>query len=554
MSKEKLLVIGAVAAGTKAASKAKRDEPDLEVTVITREEDVSYAGCGLPYFVGGVISERHELVVRNPENFEQDQGIRMLTAHDAIAIDPAARKVTCVDMHTKEEKVVSYDKLVIATGASPSLPKLEGIELKNIHTLRTIKDAEAVRALVDSGEIRQAVVVGAGFIGLEAAENLHLRGIEVTVVEFLPLILPGYDEEMSLNIKNYLQEKGLNILTGTGVSGFVGDTSGKVNGVRIGERVLPADLVVWAGGVKPNVALAVTAGIELGPTGAIAVNKYQETNIPGIYAAGDCTENTNLITGEKVWFAMGSTANKSGRIAGLNVVNARRESIPGVLGTSIVKLFELHAARTGLTEKQALEKGFKAVSAIVPGNDKAHYYPGYREIYTKLIADAKNGKILGAQIIGEGDVAKPIDIIATLISCGGTLEQVSALDLAYAPPFSMAMNTTILTANVLRNKIEGKFKGMNPTELKKAIERDEVVILDVRTEAEYFLSALPDSLNIPEDELMDRKEEIPKGKKIVLACRVGKRAYMILHKLQKMGLENLYIMDGGIDSYPYEKV
>ncbi|MHB8158836.1 MAG: FAD-dependent oxidoreductase, partial [Desulfocucumaceae bacterium] len=475
-----------------------------------------------------------------------------LDAHEAKKIDPQAKIVTYEIKTTGEIKTIAYDKLVLAMGASPVLPKLEGKELKNIHTLRTVPDAEAIRKLVDAGEIKEAVVVGAGFIGLEAAENLQLRGLQVTVVEFAPLILPGYDEEMSLSIKNYLTGKGMNILTGVGVTGFVGDGAGNVSAVKIGEATIQAQLVVWAGGVKPNVAIAKEAGITIGPTGAIAVNEYQETNIPDIYAAGDCTENTNLITQDKVWFAMGSTANKTGRITGLNLVKSRKESLPGVLGTSIVKLFELHAARTGLTEKQALEKGYKAVSVIVPGNDKAHYYPGYREIFTKLIADSTDGKILGVQIIGEGVVDKPVDIIATLISCGGTLEQLSRLDLAYAPPFSMAMSTSILAANVLRNKIEGKFKGMNPTELKKGIDNNEVIVLDVRTEVEHFLKSVPGSINIPEYELEARKDEIPTDKKIVLACRVGKRAYMIVSRMEKLGFKDIYIMDGGIDSYPYE--
>lgn len=554
MEKKRLVIIGGVAAGTKAASKAKRENPDLEVIVITKEKDISYAGCGLPYYVGGVISERHELVVRKPEDFKNDQGIDILNEHEATKIDPAAKTVTYEAKNTGEVKTISYDYLVFAMGASPTLPNLEGKELKNIHTLRTVPDAEAIRKLVDTGEIKEAVVVGAGFIGLEAAENLYLKGIQVTVVEFAPLILPGYDEEMSLNIKNYLIGQGLNIKTGVGVTGFIGDDKGNVSGVKIGEETIPAQLVVWAGGVKPNVKIAKEAGIAIGPTGAIAVNEYQETNIPGIYAAGDCAENTNLITNEKVWFAMGSTANKSGRITGLNIVSGRKESLPGILGTSIVKLFELHAARTGLTEKQALEKGYKAVSVIVPGNDKAHYYPGYREIITKLIADSTDGKILGVQIIGEGQVDKPVDIIAALISCNGTLEQLSRLDLAYAPPFSMAMSTSILAANVLRNKIEGKFKGINPSELKKAIDNNEVTVLDVRTEVEHFLKAVPGSINIPDKELEARKDEIPTDKKIVLACRVGKRAYMMLSRMKKLGFTDLYIMDGGIACYPYELI
>jgi NADPH-dependent 2,4-dienoyl-CoA reductase/sulfur reductase-like enzyme/rhodanese-related sulfurtransferase len=552
VEKKRLIVIGGVAAGTKAASKAKRENPELEVIILTKEKDISYAGCGLPYYVGGIISERKELVVRTAEDFDRDQDITVLTEHEVTKIDPQAKTITYDNKVKAEIKTMAYDSLVLAMGASPVLPKLDGRELANIHTLRTPTDAEAVRKLVDAGKVKDAIVVGAGFIGLEAAENLHHRGVNVTIVEFAPLILPGYDEEMSIYVKNYLIENGVNIRTGVGVSGFVGDETGKVSGVKIGEEELPAQLVIWAGGVKPNVALAKEAGIEIGPTGAIAVNEYQETNIPGIYAAGDCTENTHLITKEKVWFAMGSTANKTGRIAGLNIVKEKADYLPGVLGTSIVKLFDLNAARTGLTEKQAIEKGYKVESVIVPGNDRAHYFPGYRQINTKLIADSTNGRILGAQIIGEGIVDKPIDIIATAISFEGTLEQISRLDLAYAPPFSMAMSSTILAANVLRNKIEGKYKGINPRDLKKAVENNEIEVLDVRTEAEHFLKAIPGSINIPEDELEARKDEIPQNKRVVIACKVGKRAYLSQHRLRKLGCNDLRIMDGGIDCYCYD--
>lgn len=550
MATKRLIVIGGVAAGTKAASKAKREDPDLEVLILTREKDISYAGCGLPYYIGGVIRERKELVVKTPEDFAGELGIQVLTECEVTKIDPLTKTVTYRDK--TREIVIPYDYLVLATGASPVLPKIRGWDLQNIHTLRTVDDAAAIRRLIDAGEVREAVVVGAGFIGLEAAENLHLRGLQVTVVEVASLILPGYDEEISLKIKNYLLEKGLDIRTGVGVTGFKDEGSGKVSKVQIGEEEIPAQLVIWAGGVKPNVALAREAGIEIGPTGAIAVNEYQETNIPRIYAAGDCAETTHLITKEKVWLPMGSTANKTGRIVGLNLAKGRQDCFPGVLGTSIVKLFDLQAARTGLTEKQAVEKGYAVETVIVPGNDRAHYYPGYRQIITKLIADRTNGRLLGAQIIGEGVVDKPIDTIATAISFGGTLDEVSRLDLAYAPPFAMAMNTTIQAANVLRNKITGTYKGINPRELKEALAGNEVTVLDVRTEAEHFLRAIPGSLNIPLHEVEARKDEIPTEKDLVIACRAGKRAYLQQNRLKKIGCKDFAVLDGGIDGYCYE--
>lgn len=554
MSEKRLVVVGGVAAGTKAASKAKREHPDWEVIVFTKDKDVSYAGCGLPYFTGGVIKEREELVVRGPQEFMDEQGIFVLTGRDVTEVNPEAKTVRFKELENGEEHTITYDYLVLATGASPFFPPIEGIKLGNIFPLRTIDHAEAVRTLLEEGTVREAVVVGAGFIGLETAENLALRGIKVTILEMAPLILPGYDEEISLYIKNYLLEKGVQVLTGVKVEGFVGDEENRVRGVKAGEQLIPAQCVIWAGGVRPNVELALKAGLEIGPTRTIAVNQYQETSHPDIYAVGDCTENRNLITGQPAWFALGSTANKTGRNAGLNI--GRREgeaktALPGVLGTSIIKLFELNAARTGLTEEQARELGYHVESVIVPANDRAHYYPGYRQIITKLIADADTKKVLGIQVVGEGVVDKPVDIAATLITCGGTLETMAQLDLAYAPPFSMAIGSNILAAHVLLNKIQGRFKGINPKELQPLLEREEAVAVDVRTEEEYFLRAIPGSLNIPKNQVTARYREIPADKKIVLICKSGKRAYLVYDTFIRLGFTDVCILEGGLDAYPY---
>lgn len=555
MKRERLVVIGGVAAGTKAASKARRENPDWEVIVLTRDKDISYAGCGLPYFLSGVIKERKELVVRGPQEFQDEQDILVLTQREALSIDVAQKTVTFREVVTEQVHTIFYDHLILATGASPVLPPLVGIDLGNIYPLRTIEHAEAIRHLLETGEVQEAVVVGAGFVGLEAAENLALKGIKTTIVEMVPLVLPGYDGEMSQYVRKYLEEKGLNVLTGVKVQGFAGNSVGKVSGVKLEQEVIPAQLVIWAGGVRPNVDLARSLGLKLGPTGAIAVNEYQESSIPDIYAVGDCAENTQLQTGESVWFPMGSTSNKTGRIAGKNIgQETKNDALSGVLGTSVIKLFELHAGRTGLTEEQARAKGYKVVSVIVPANDRAHYYPGYQQIITKLIADQKSGKVLGVQVVGEGIVDKPVDIIATLISLGGTLEQLSRLDLAYAPPFSMAISSTILAAHVLINKIQGKFVGVNPSELGETLAQGHAVVLDVRTEVEHFIKAIPGSLNIPFNELVIRQQEIPRDKKLIVVCKVGKRAYLTLAKLQRLGFTDLAILEGGLEAYPYEVI
>ncbi len=559
MEKQKLVVIGAVAAGTKAASKAKRDNPGLDVKVFTKERYISYAGCGLPYYIGGIIKEKQELLVRSPEDFKKEQGIDIYTEHEVKRIDASSKKVTVENLKNGEISEFSYDKLIIATGASPIVPPLDNINLTNIFTLRSVSDAFAIRELVDSGKVKKAVVVGGGFIGLEAAENLKHRGLDVTIVELVPHILPPFDEEIALYAQNHMESKGVKILTGEKVTGFDG-VDGKVTTVKTSAGDIEADLVILSIGVRANTAIAAEAGIELGVTRAIKVNKYMETNIKDIYAAGDCAENTNLITGKPAWYPMGSTSNKTGRIAGHNAAlqnqeEALKESLEGVLGTTIVRLFDVNAAKTGLSERDAVKEGYEIETVLVPANDRAHYFPGYKEIMTKLIVDKNTHKVLGAQVIGEGVADKPIDTIATAITLGAKVSDLAKLDLAYAPPFSMAMSSTILSANVMLNKLTGRIETVKAQELSSKLEDGSFNVLDVREEAEFFISAIPGAANIPMNELEARVNEIDTSKEtIILVCKVGKRAFLAYLKLKEMGFTNLKILEGGTNAYPYKLV
>lgn len=559
MEKLKLVVIGAVAAGTKAASKAKRDNPDMDVKVFTRERYISYAGCGLPYYIGGVIREKQELLVRSPQDFKNEQGIDIYIEHEVKKINASEKKVTVENLKNGEKSEYSYDKLIIATGASPIVPPLENIDLGNIFTLRSVSDAFAIRELLESGKVKKAVVVGGGFIGLEAAENLKHRGIDVTIVELVPHILPPFDEEIALFAQNHMIDKGVKIMTGQKVTGFEG-TDGKVSTVKTSAGDIEADMVILSIGVRPNTAVAVDAGIELGATKAIKVNKYMETNIKDIYAVGDCAENTNLITGKPAWYPMGSTANKTGRIAGYNAAleigkEDLKESLEGVLGTTIVRLFDVNAAKTGLSERDALKEGFEIESVLVPSNDRAHYFPGYKQIITKLIVDKNTHKVIGAQVIGEGVVDKPIDTIATAITLGARVEDLAKLDLAYAPPFSMAMSSTILTANVVLNKLSGRVETVKASAVPEMLETGRANVLDVREEEEFFISAIPGAANIPMNELENRLDEIDRSKEtMILVCKVGKRAFLSYLKLQELGFTNLKILEGGTCAYPYELV
>jgi NADPH-dependent 2,4-dienoyl-CoA reductase/sulfur reductase-like enzyme/rhodanese-related sulfurtransferase len=555
MEKQKLVVIGAVAAGTKAASKAKRENPDLDVKIFTKEEHISYAGCGLPYYIGGVIKEKSELVVRTPEIFKREQDIDIFTKHEVTKIDVNSKKVFVTNLDTQEQLTYDYDKLVMATGASPIKPPLDNINLKNIFTLRSVSDAFTIRDLVDADKVQKAVVVGGGFIGLEVAENLKHRGVDVTLIELAPHVLPPFDEEIALLAQAHMSDKGVNIITGEKVLGFEGK-DGTISKVKSTAGDFEADIVVLSIGVRPNVKFAVEAGIELGATGAIKVDKYMQTNIKDVFAVGDCAENVNLVTGLAAWYPMGSTSNKTGRIAGHNVVNDQNmDSLEGVLGTTVVKLFDMNAAKTGLSERDARKAGMNIETILVPATDKAHYYPGNKAIITKLIVETSTHKILGAQIIGNGVVDKPIDIIATAMTLNAKLEDLTKLDLAYAPPFSMAMGSTIMAANVMLNKLNGKIDTITAIELQEKLKNNLVNVVDVREEEEHFISAIPGSINIPLNALKRKSGELELDKSkesIVLVCKVGKRAFLGYLDLKQLGFENIKVLEGGINAYPYE--
>jgi NADPH-dependent 2,4-dienoyl-CoA reductase/sulfur reductase-like enzyme/rhodanese-related sulfurtransferase len=552
MYKEKLIVIGAVAAGTKAASKAKRENPNMDVKIFTKEEHISYAGCGLPYYIGGVIKEKNELVVRTPEVFKREQDIDIFIKHEVTKIDINSKKVYVTNLDTQEQLEYEYDKLVMATGASPIKPPLDNISLKNIFTLRSVTDAFEIRDLVDADKVKKAVVVGGGFIGLEVAENLKHRGVDVTLIELAPHVLPPFDEEIALLAQAHMLDKGVNIITSEKVLGFEGKDA--VSKVKSTAGDFDADIVVLSIGVRPNVKLAVDAGIELGVTGAIKVDKYMQTNIKDIFAVGDCAENMNIVTNQPAWYPMGSTSNKTGRIAGHNVVNSENmESLEGVLGTTVVKLFDMNAAKTGLSERDARKAGMSIETILVPATDKAHYYPGNKAIITKLIVEKSTRKILGAQVIGNGVVDKPIDIIATAMTLNAKLEDLTKLDLAYAPPFSMAMGSTIMAANVMLNKLNGKIETITAIELREKLKEKLVNVVDVREEEEYFISAIPGSINIPLNALKRKSGELDKSKEsIVLVCKVGKRAFLGYLDLKQQGFENIKVLEGGINAYPYE--
>ncbi|BBO16568.1 pyridine nucleotide-disulfide oxidoreductase [Candidatus Brocadia pituitae] len=546
-----LLIIGGVAAGMKAAAKARRESPAMRIAVVTDEPYISYAGCGMPYFIGNVIKDSKKLILREPPYFKHMHNIDVFTRHQATAINITSKQVSVRDLEKKSDLTLSYDKLIIATGAQPIIPPLPGISLDNIFTLRTVSDVLRIRACVDSGKVKNAVIVGGGLIGMEMTENLVLRGIKVTVVELLDQILPPLDKDMAMLVQKHVMEKGVGVITSDGVKSFAGNGGDAVTTVITGKQKLPADMVILSIGIKPNTKLAQESGIVTGISQSIKVNERMETNVPDVYAAGDCAESVHLVTGKPAWVPLGSTAAKMGRVAAINATGGN-DTFQGVLGTLIAKVFELNVGKVGLSEREALKEGFEVESAIVPAGDKSHYYPETKDIIIKLIADKTTKKLLGAEIVGEGVVDKRIDIIATALTFGATVDQISKLDLAYAPPYAMSMDAIIVAANVLGNKLSGKTVGILPSRVAERRDRgEEFVVLDVRTEMEYKGGHIKGSKHIPLDKLASRTQELDGSNEIIIYCRAGLRAAHAYRILKNAGFSNVKYMDGSILAWTY---
>ena len=458
----KVLVLGGVAAGTKAAAKLKREDRACEVTVLTKGKDISYAGCGLPYYVGDVIHEKSELIVNTPEKFAALTGARVKVETEAVAVHPDRHVVEARDLRTGETAEYGYDQLVIATGASPFVPSIQGLDLKNVFVMRTPDDAIALRAAVEAGEIRKAVVAGGGFIGLEVAENLAAKGVKTTVIDFAPHVLPNFlDPELSEYVENRMAEAGIMPVTGVALEGVEGD--GKVEKVLTSKRGYKADALVLAIGIRPNTAFLEGSGIEMFK-GTILTDQYLRTNLPDIYAAGDCAMVANRQTGKPAWSPMGSTANIAGRILAKDIVG-KEVAYPGVLGTGVAKLpGGLNAGRTGLTETAARAEGYDVETVVTVVDDKAHYYPGAGSFIIKLTADRATRKLLGVQALGTGAVDKITDIGVTAISLGAAVDQLAAMDFAYAPPFSTAIHPFAHSVNILMNKLDGELESMTPAQ------------------------------------------------------------------------------------------
>jgi NADPH-dependent 2,4-dienoyl-CoA reductase/sulfur reductase-like enzyme/rhodanese-related sulfurtransferase len=560
MSK-KIVVIGGSAAGPKAAAKARRMDEFAEIIMFQKGEDLSMASCGYPYYVGGFFDDRNKLlctptgVVRDPKFYWNAKGIMAKVNTEVTKIDRVNKKIEFIDHSTGQKSEQDYDKLVITTGATANMPPISGTDLEGITTLQSMQDADYLRKIRDEGKVKKAVVIGGGLIGIETLEALNLAGIELTMVELLPQLLTFLDWKMAKIVENYLKTKA-NVITKNGVAAFLGE-EGKLTGVKLQNGTqIPCELAVVAIGVRPNVKLAREAGLKIGELGGILVNEYMQTSDPNIYAAGDCCEIKNIITGKNVLAPYGDLANLEGRVVGQNIINGNKVTFPGTQQTGICKLFDYGIGITGLSESKAKEAGFDYVKVVNASPDKPGFMDG-KLLITKLVAEKKSGKILGAQCLGPGDVSKQLAIWATAIKGGLTVDDMVNADFPYAPPFSLAIDHSIATAHILQNKMNGVFKGISSLELKERMDKGEkFFILDVRGADEYeqIRLGIGETL-IPLGMLRKRLNELPidKNTEIVTYCKISLRGYEAAVMLQAHGYNNVKVMEGGVVAWPFDR-
>jgi NADPH-dependent 2,4-dienoyl-CoA reductase/sulfur reductase-like enzyme/rhodanese-related sulfurtransferase len=536
----KLLIVGGVAGGATAAARARRLSEDAEITILERGPYVSFANCGLPYYISRTIAKRSKLLLQTPEGFDSRYNIKVLVDTEAVEIDRKGKRVRA--RGPEGESWIEYDKLILAQGGNPVVPPVPGADSPNAFKLWTIPDMDRIAKFIDDEKPKSAVVAGGGFIGLEMAEAFRERGLETTVVELLPRLMSVMDPEFGAMIAAKLESQGLKVRTGVGVKA-VHSASHEVE-LSDGSRI-PADIVLFSVGVRPELALVKAAGLVIGPSGGLQVDDHLLTSDPDIYAAGDMVEVLNRVSGKKVRVPLAGPANRQGRIAATNAFGGSMK-YNGAFGTSVVKIFDATAASTGLTESAAREAGFDVGSASIFKDHHATYYPGYKEMALKLVYDRKNGRLLGAQAFGEEGVEKRIDVLATALLGRMTLSDLAELDLSYAPPYSSANDPVNVTAMVALNDLSGYSPLETAAQLKKILAAGgDEIILDVRNRAEYDEGHLADSLNLPLDELRFSLDELPQGKRIHVMDRTGFRGHLALRILKKRGYDQVFNLSGG---------
>jgi NADPH-dependent 2,4-dienoyl-CoA reductase/sulfur reductase-like enzyme/rhodanese-related sulfurtransferase len=541
----KLVIIGGVAGGASAAARARRLSESAEIILLERGPDVSFANCGLPYHIGGEIQDRAKLLVATPEFLRNRMNLDVRTKSQATRIDRAAKTVTVKNLDSGEEYSLPYDKLILAPGAAPIRPPIPGLDLPGIHTLRNLQDTDRIKQAIDNG-IQHAVMVGAGFIGLELVENLVQRGVKTTLVELQDQILPPLDKEMTIPILRRLRERGVDVRLADSAAEFAAASHGLNVRLKSG-ALIPAQLAILGVGVRPENALAVEAGLEIGPRGGIRVDEFMRTGDPDIYAVGDAVETLDFVLGDRAQVPLAGPANRQGRIAADNVFG-RQSTFRGAQGTAIVGLFNLAAASTGSSEK-TLKRAHRSYRAVyVHPNNHAGYYPGAEQMTLKLLFDPTDGKILGAQGVGGAGVDKRIDVLAVAIQAGMTVYDLEEMELAYSPQFGSAKDPVNMLGFVASGLLRGDHPQLTASEVQARLNDESSFILDVRTQAEFDRGHLPRAVNIPVDSLRSRLSEVPSDRPVIAYCQVGMRGYLATRILLQHNRQ-VHNLSGGYRSW-----
>ena len=536
------LIVGGVAGGATVAARLRRLDEQAEIILFERGEFVSYANCGLPYYIGGTITDRSDLFVQTKAGFTKRFCVDVRVRHEVLSIDSAQKLVRVVDLLSGKEYDERYDKLVLSPGAEPLRPAIEGIDSDKIFTLRSVPDTDKIKTYIQRRKVKRAVIVGGGFIGLEMAENLYMAGAEVFIVEMADQVMAPVDYSMAAIVHQHLLSKGIHLMLGNGVTRFEDRDEELCVSLSDGKQLV-ADMALLSIGIRPENQLAKSAGLQLGERGGIVVNDYMQTSDPDIYALGDAAEIKNLVTGKPVMIPLAGPANKQGRIVANNIVFGNKSVYRGAMGTSIAKVFDLTVAAGGMNAKQLKKANIPYMESYTHGASHAGYYPGGAMLSVKILFEPDNGRLLGAQVVGQKGVDKRIEMLAQTIQRAGTVYDLAELEHAYAPPYASAKDPVNMAGFVAENILQGLCRIITWREVSSLGEH--VLKIDVRTPKEYQAGTIPGFVNIPLDELRNHLDELPKERPIVVTCAVGLRGYLASRILLQHGFTDVRNLSGG---------
>ena len=537
----KVLIVGGVAGGASAAARLRRLDEKAEIIMFERGEYISFANCGLPYYIGGEINKKSALTLQTPQSFNSRFNVDVRVWNEVTAIDAEKKQVTVHNVQTGEDYTESYDELILSPGAAPLVPKMDGVDDPRVFTLRNIPDTVKIRDYVEEEFPESAVVVGGGYIGVEMAENLKKAGLKVTIVELANHVIAPLDGDMAAEVHRYLRDQGVELMLGKAVQSME-DKGGKLT-LHLSEGEIETDMVILSVGVRPDTALAQSARLELNPKGAIVVNEHMQTSKEHIYAVGDAIEIADFVTGKKGYVPLAGPANKQGRIAADNICGIK-SSYKNTLGSSVLKIFDMTVAMTGVNERTAQAAGLDYDKVYTYSQSHASYYPGGHGISIKTLYEKGTGKILGAQLVGYDGVDKRCDVIATAIRAGMTAYDLTELELCYAPPFGSAKDPVNFVGYVIENTLTGKVKNFFWNDVEKLPRDGSVTLLDVRTPSEREVGHIPGFIHIPLDELRQRAGELPQDKPVYIHCHSGLRSYLACRMLTGLGYD-CYNLSGG---------